>query len=80
MAGLIILGAAILLIAFVILEGKRQEKKYGRSSGRPNLMGVGMLELQKHLQADRKTDTLQQQQKDEIAEVEDDPSGEPPSR
>lgn len=75
MAGMIILAAAILLVGLVILEGKRQEKKYGRPSGRPNLMGVGMLDLQKHLQADRKTDTLQQQQKDEIAEVETDESG-----
>ena len=72
---MIILAAAILLVGLVILEGKRQEKKYGRPSGRPNLMGVGMLDLQKHLQADRKTDTLQQQQKDEIAEVETDESG-----
>jgi len=33
----------------VLLEGKRQAKKYGRASKRPNVAGGGLLELQQHL-------------------------------
>ena len=60
---LIVAGFAVAFVLFVILEGKRQEKIYGKPSGRPNLAGVGMLDLQRHLQADRRTETLQQQRK-----------------
>ena len=68
----------VILIAFVILEGKRQERKYGKTSGSPNLMGAGLLDLQKHLQADWKVDTLQQQYKNDDTQLaEDDESGEP---
>lgn len=38
-----------------MLEGKRQERKYGRS-GRGTMMRTGVLELQRHLQPDRKVE------------------------
>lgn len=67
-----------LLVLVVLLEGKRQARIYGRPSARPNLAGVGMLELQKHLQADRRVDTLVEQVKDEAGETREDESGEGP--
>ena len=50
-----------LLVLLVLLEGKRQERIYGKPSARPNLAGAGLLELQKHLQADRRVETLVEQ-------------------
>ena len=77
-------GGAIFLIAVaaivvlgVLLEGWRQRRVYGKPSGRPNLMGVGMLELQKHLQADRRVDTMVEMQREESAETERDEAGGP---
>jgi hypothetical protein len=52
-----ILVAAFLLVLFVVLEGKRQERKYGRS-GRAGLMRTGLLELQRHLEPERKVEIL----------------------
>ena len=65
-----------LLVLFVVLEGKRQERIYGKPSARPNLAGAGLLELQKHLQADRRVETLVEQVKDEAGETREDGSGE----
>jgi hypothetical protein len=62
------------LVAFVILEAKRQEKKYGPVSGKGDLMRTGLLELQRHLQADRKVEILMEEEKnipDQVAS--DDP-------
>ena len=67
-----------LLVLFVVLEGKRQERIYGKPSARPNLAGAGLLELQKHLQADRRVETLVEQGKDEAGETREDGSGEGP--
>jgi len=67
-----------LLVLLVVLEGKRQERIYGRPSARPNLAGAGLLELQKHLQADRRVDTLVEQVKDEAGETREDGSREGP--
>lgn len=64
------------LILLVLLEGKRQERIYGKPSARPNLAGAGLLELQKHLQADRRVDTLVEQVKDEAGETEQDAGAE----
>jgi hypothetical protein len=52
-----ILVASLLLVLFVVLEGKRQEREYGRS-GRASLMRTGLLELQRHLEAERKVEIL----------------------
>jgi len=49
--------ACFALLVLVILEGKRQERKYGRS-GRGNLMRTGLLELQRHLEPERKVEIL----------------------
>lgn len=51
------------LIAFVILEGKRQEQKYGPCDGKGDLMRTGLLELQRHLQAERKMEILMKEEK-----------------
>lgn len=64
-----------LLVLAIVLEGKRQERVHGRPSGRPNLAGAGLLELQKHLQADRRVDRLVEQVKGGIVEVEEDDAG-----
>ncbi len=74
--GLALLVGVPLVVLLVVLEGRRQARIYGKPSGSPNLAGAGMLELQKHLQADRRVDTLVEQAKDEAGEVrEDDGSG-----
>jgi len=58
-----ILILAAVLVVFVILEGKRQEKKYGPCDGKGDLMRTGLLELQRHLQADRKVEILVDEEK-----------------
>ena len=63
-----ILGAATLII-LVFLEGRRQARRYGPPSARPNLLGAGILEVQRHLQADRHVEVLQKRQKAEENEV-----------
>ncbi len=67
-----------LLVLLVVLEGKRQARIYGKPSARPNLAGAGLLELQKHLQADRRVETLVEQVRDEAGETREDGSGEGP--
>lgn len=63
--------ACFALVLFVILEGKRQERKYGRS-GRGNVMRTGLLEFQRHLEPERKVEILlekrQQTAEDESGE------------
>jgi len=44
--------------AALALEAWRQRRRHGRASGRPNLLGVGALELQRHLEPDRKVEIL----------------------
>ena len=79
MFAVILLGATVLFVAWVLIEGKRQERVYGKRGRGSSLIGVGMLELQQLLQPDRKIEILQQQQKhEEIAEVERDESGDTP--
>lgn len=74
-SGFFLLGAAVLVVVVVLLEGRRQARLYGRPSGRPNLAGAGMLELQKHLQADRRVEKLVEVQRDASAETERDEAG-----
>jgi hypothetical protein len=52
----IVLGVVI-LVAFVILEGKRQERIYGRP-GRGSLVRTGLLELQRHLEPEKKVEIV----------------------
>ncbi|MBK9376335.1 MAG: hypothetical protein IPN03_22100 [Holophagales bacterium] len=76
--GIVLIVGVPLLVLLVVLEGKRQARIYGRPSARPNLAGAGLLELQKHLQADRRVETLVEQVKDEAGETREDGSGEGP--
>lgn len=76
--GVALLVGIPVLVLFVVLEGKRQARIYGRPSARPNLAGAGLLELQKHLQADRRVETLVEQVRDEAGETREDGSGEGP--
>lgn len=70
---LVLAGVVVLL---VVAESIRQTRKYGRASGRPNLAGVGMLELQRHLQPDRRVEVMETQLKNQdAAESEQDPAG-----
>jgi steroid delta-isomerase-like uncharacterized protein len=48
---------SVFLVLFVILEGKRQERKYGRSGGKGgSLMRTGLLEFQRHLEPEKKVE------------------------
>jgi len=58
-----ILILSAVLVAFVLLEAKRQEKKYGPCDGKGDLMRTGLLEMQRHLQADRKVEILMEEEK-----------------
>lgn len=70
---LVVAGVVVLL---VVAESIRQTRKYGRASGRPNLAGVGMLELQRHLQPDRRVEVMETQlKKQDAADSEQDPAG-----
>ena len=76
--GIVLVVGTALLVLVVVLEGRRQARIYGKPSSRPNLAGAGLLELQKHLQADRRVETLVEQVKDEAGETREDGSGEGP--
>ncbi len=59
--GFWILGLLTLLVLLIVLEGKRQERKLGEpASGRPNVLGSALLEVQGHLEADRRVESLQE--------------------
>lgn len=61
------------LVVFVMLEGKRQERKYGRS-GRGTMMRAGLMDLQRHLEPERKVEILLERRERAV----DAESGEPP--
>ena len=75
---LLLLAAGVAFALLVLAEGRRQSRKHGRASGRPGLAGAGMLELQRHLQPDRKVEVLRRQHGEEPGEVEVDRAGGPP--
>jgi hypothetical protein len=68
-----LLVALAALVVFVMLEGKRQERKYGRS-GRGTMMRAGLMDLQRHLEPERKFEILLEK-KERAVHAE---SGEPP--
>jgi hypothetical protein len=70
-----LIGGAALLVILVFAEGRRQARRYGPPSARPNLLGVGMLEVQRHLQADRHVEMLQKQNRADQQEVDQQESG-----
>lgn len=50
-----------LLLLLIILEGRRQEKKYGKGSGRGgSLVGAGLTEVQSLLEPERKVEALRE--------------------
>jgi len=65
-----LVGGAALLVILVFAEGRRQARRYGPPSSRPNLLGAGMLDVQRHLQADRHVEVLQKQNREDQGEVE----------
>lgn len=70
----IVLGVVI-LVAFVILEGKRQERIYGRP-GRGSLVRTGLLELQRHLEPEKKVEIVLEKRERTIGSE----SGDPPDK
>jgi len=64
--GWLFVGLAVLVV-FIILEGKRQERIYGKSQRR-GLMRTGLLELQKQLEPERKIEILLDERDDTDAD------------
>jgi hypothetical protein len=65
----------LVLVVLILLEGKRQERKYGRS-GRGSLVGTGLLELQRHLEPEKKVEIVLEK-RERTVESE---SGDPPDK
>lgn len=68
-----LLVALAALVVFVMLEGKRQERKYGRS-GRGTMMRAGLMDLQRHLEPERKVEIILEKRERAVHAE----SGEPP--
>ncbi len=67
--------AGLVVVVLILLEGRRQTKKYGPPSGSVSGIGSAMLELQKVLEPDKKTEILLAvEEESETAEA-----GEPPT-
>ena len=68
MEPLLIVGALIaVVVTLIVLEGRRQARKLGeeyKGSTGTDLMGAGMLELQGHLQPDRKVEVIREERRD----------------
>jgi len=60
--GLVVL---IVIVLAIVIEAWRQRRVMGRASGRPNLLGVGALELQRMLEPERKVEVMVQQARGE---------------
>ncbi len=73
-AQLWLLAGVALLVVLVLLEGKRQERRYGKSRRR-GLMRTGLLELQRQLEPERKIEILL----DERDDSESDEAAAPPA-
>jgi hypothetical protein len=73
-SALFLLLVLVAFIAFVLIESRRQRKKYGPRTG-ARAIGAGMLDVQQMLQADRKVEIVQKQNRREevvVAESDDD--------
>jgi hypothetical protein len=56
-SGVLVLGGLALLALLIVLEGRRQRRRYGPGSGKGgSLMQAGMLDLQRHLEPQRKVE------------------------
>lgn len=72
----------VFVVLLVVLEGKRQERLYGKSRRR-GLMRTGLLELQKQLEPERKIEILLDERDDsegDEAAAPPAPPGPPPRR
>jgi hypothetical protein len=70
----LVLGVIAVLIAAILLEGRRQRRKYGPSRGTPALR-AGILDLQRNLEPERKVEILLE----EPNKAEEADSGGPPT-
>jgi hypothetical protein len=69
----LVLACVVVLPLLLFAEGKRQERKYGRGSGRGSaLFRAGMLETQRLLEPERKVEILQLKEEErDIAQSQD---------
>ena len=75
-SGVLVLGGFALLALLIVLEGRRQRRKYGPGSGRgASIAQAGMLDLQRHLEPQRKVEMLMH----EAPRTEREGSGDPPA-
>ena len=68
---IVLLSLVVLLLALILLESRRQVRKYGKGSGRGTahtMVRAGMLETQRLLQPERKVEVLQEQDRKEVEE------------
>ena len=59
-----LLAGIVVVVVLIVLEGKRQERLYGKSRRR-GLMRTGLLELQKQLEPERKIEILLDERDDD---------------
>lgn len=69
-----LLAGIVVVVVLIVLEGKRQERLYGKSRRR-GLMRTGLLELQKQLEPERKIEILLDERDDD----ENDEAAAPPA-
>ena len=70
-----------LLLVVVIVEGRRQEKRYGKGSGKGHaMMRAGLMEVTNLLEPDRKVEVLREAESKQELLVQLDEQGEPPKR
>lgn len=69
----ILVALLVLFVVLVLLEGRRQRRRYGRGTGRA-MMRAGLLELQRQLEPERKLEVLVEERR----EPESDAAGDPP--
>ena len=74
----LVLGCIVALPVLLIAEGKRQERRYGRGSGRGSaLFRAGMLETQRLLEPERKVEILRLKEEERALEQEQDHGNQP---
>jgi hypothetical protein len=60
--GAVFLAGVALLVLLILLEGWRQRRRYGRGSGKgASLAQAGMLDLQRHLEPQRKVEIFRKE-------------------
>jgi hypothetical protein len=69
----LVIGGAVVLVGAILLEGRRQERRYGKARG-ASLLRAGMLDLQRHLEPERKVEIFVEAADEDDASQ----SGDPP--